>query len=431
MPQLAGAAAAPGTAETSEITMVTRRDLFDFLRDEAGPWWGRLDEITFLGRLYNLDALPSTDHRYATAAEDIGQHRLGNLDWDDDWVLHDQRFQLADGPDHVLLAFLAQMTHPLVQPDTEEVTKLITRLNALLAPDGWQLRTSGFISGRPVYTAARTPTGPGRMIRLELKDDDPGKLDLVLGQVCQLLGDSGDAHSRDLLRAATLTLRSDGGYYQPTPGDNWLEASSEAVLIVGPGLVAEFSGDVKDRIWRVLSSVLAHHGRDDVVSLVVEPASPPLPAPTVDWRTEAAKAARQAPSNQARRERTEGGYPEEDGLFFGSRAEHAIYQILKELQHETQPLKTFAVLPLPGTKLRDSGVRTPDFVVIGNGRATVIEIDGRAHYRTTRRADDHTRDRHWERCGVQTIRISSEHTEDPAALKALLREDIIRRLWPS
>ena len=87
------------------------------------------------------------------------------------------------------------------------------------------------------------------------------------------------------------------------------------------------------------------------------------------------------------------------------------------------------MLPLPGTKLRDLGVRTPDFVVIGNGRATVIEVDGRAHYGTTRRADDHTRDRHWERCGVNTIRIASEQTEDPAALKKLLREDIARRLW--
>ncbi|WP_239393938.1 hypothetical protein [Frankia sp. CiP3] len=74
---------------------------------------------------------------------------------------------------------------------------------------------------------------------------------------------------------------------------------------------------------------------------------------------------------------------------------------------------TLAVFPLSGTKLRDSGVRTPGFVVIGNGRATVIEIDGRAHYGATCKADDHTHDRHWERCGVHTIRISSEHTADP------------------
>jgi hypothetical protein len=41
-----------------EISPVTRRDIFDFLRTEKGPWWGRLSETGFLGQLYDLDALP-------------------------------------------------------------------------------------------------------------------------------------------------------------------------------------------------------------------------------------------------------------------------------------------------------------------------------------------------------------------------------------
>ena len=90
---------------------------------------------------------------------------------------------------------------------------------------------------------------------------------------------------------------------------------------------------------------------------------------------------------------------------------------------------TIAVLPLPGARLRDAGVRTPDFVVIGNGRAVVIEVDGPHHFGATRKADDHTRDRHWDRCGVRTIRIPSEHADDPASVKDLLREDLRRRLW--
>src|SRR4029077_16650394 len=31
----------------------------------------------------------------------------------------------------------------------------------------------------------------------------------------------------------------DGGYYHPTPGDNWTESSSEAVLTVDPRITAE------------------------------------------------------------------------------------------------------------------------------------------------------------------------------------------------
>jgi hypothetical protein len=152
---------ASATVSSREVSDVTRRDLFDFLRDRPEPWWGRLDEISFLDHLYDLDSLPSTDSRHATAREDIGRHRIGNYDWDDDWVVADTRFQLADGPDQVLLDFLTYMAHPVVVPDAEKATTLVTHLNRLLSPDGWELRVTGFISGRPVYSATRIPGGPG------------------------------------------------------------------------------------------------------------------------------------------------------------------------------------------------------------------------------------------------------------------------------
>jgi hypothetical protein len=63
------------------ITVVTRREIFDYLRGGAAPWHGGLDEPAFFSRLYDLDALPSTDSRYATAAGDIAQQRIRNYDW--------------------------------------------------------------------------------------------------------------------------------------------------------------------------------------------------------------------------------------------------------------------------------------------------------------------------------------------------------------
>jgi len=120
-----------------------------------------MDEIAFLGRLYDLEALPSTDHRYTTASRDIIQHRVSNYDWDDDWVFHDPRFKLASGPDEVLLGFLAQMVHPVVQPDTERAAGIVSDLNRLLMPDGWMLKPQRQISGRPVYAPARAGSGGG------------------------------------------------------------------------------------------------------------------------------------------------------------------------------------------------------------------------------------------------------------------------------
>src|SRR6266567_1581017 len=431
MAQSRSTVSTPAPGQSREITPVTRRDIFDFLRAQAGQWWCRLSETGFLGQLYDLDVLPSTDPRHTTAAEDITRHRIANFDWDDDWVFDDSRFQLADGPDQVLLDFLAQMAHPLVRPDTEQAMRLITGLNSLLAPDGWELRTSGFVSGRPVYAPVRIANGPGRMIRLQIEDDDTSKLDLVLGQAHCMLGENGDAIAQDLILSATLTVRRDGGIFYPMPGDNWNEFTYEAVLTVDRPLVPEFTTEITDRVWEALGTMFSHHGRDDVQSLVIESATPQLPAISADWRNQAAQPSRQPPTNQARREHADGGYPSQDGLVFSSRAELAVYQVLAVIQRECPVQKAIAVLPLPGAKLRDAGVRTPDFVVLGNGRAVIVEVDGPHHYGRTRKADDAARDRHWERCGVPTIRITSEHADDPGSLQALLLEDLRRELWRS
>ena len=68
------------------ITEVTRRALLDELRLSKVPWSGRLEEPAFLGRIYPLTEMPSYDSRDADAVGDIYQHRVRNLDWDDDWV---------------------------------------------------------------------------------------------------------------------------------------------------------------------------------------------------------------------------------------------------------------------------------------------------------------------------------------------------------
>jgi hypothetical protein len=66
-------------AAMSRITDVTRRRLIEGLA--ATAWYGVLNEVEFLGRLYELDTLPTTDSRstqFPTAREDIIQHLQRN-----------------------------------------------------------------------------------------------------------------------------------------------------------------------------------------------------------------------------------------------------------------------------------------------------------------------------------------------------------------
>jgi len=52
----------------------------------------------------------------------------------------------------------------------------------------------------------------------------------------------------------------------------------------------------------------------------------------------------------------------------------------------------------------------PDFLLIGNGHAMLIEVDGLQHAKEHRRADDDTRDVQWRRCGGQVRRVPVEYT---------------------
>ncbi|AUG76850.1 hypothetical protein CFP65_1984 [Kitasatospora sp. MMS16-BH015] len=279
-------APAPANARR-DITAVTRQDIFGYLRAMSRPWWGKLDEVTFLEDLYDLDRPSPENGRLPTVRAEIQQHRFNNCDLPDDWIFDDPRLELSRGPDEVLLAFLSRVVHPEVAADAAEAAGHVEELNRLLAPDGWSLRPLEFISGRPVYHAIRvTPTGP--LVPLPLGDEDASKLDLVLGQTYSLLDCAGEEDARDLLRTAVLTLRRDGEFFHPRPGDGWTVDTYEAVLTVEYELLRAFTQDTKDLIWRTLETVLGQLGRNDVQDLVVEGDPRPMPNIPPDWRLQAA-----------------------------------------------------------------------------------------------------------------------------------------------
>jgi hypothetical protein len=135
------------------ISELTRRNIVDHIRASNIRWCGRLDEIEFLNRLFDLKRMPSNDGRFKDAAGDIFQHRVNNFDWDEDWVFSDGRFNLMDGPDENFVRFLCEMLHPVVQADANEVNCLLKAFNKHLKPDGWQLYARDRISRRGVFVA--------------------------------------------------------------------------------------------------------------------------------------------------------------------------------------------------------------------------------------------------------------------------------------
>lgn len=114
-------------------------------------WAGRLDEVHFLDRIFDLKSLPSTDDRFKDAGQDIWQHRINNSDWQDDWIFYDSRFNLIYCEDETFLKFLCETIHPVVRSDIEEVKRLGNIYNKHLNADGFELTEYTTISERPVF----------------------------------------------------------------------------------------------------------------------------------------------------------------------------------------------------------------------------------------------------------------------------------------
>lgn len=129
------------------------KDVTDFFEQThiTYVYHGRIPEIDFLKKIYNLKKLPSYDSRFEDAEGDIWQHTINNYDYEDGWVFEDERFELLNGEDEILLNFLCLVFHPAVRCENGYWKEFLHEINALLRNDGYELYPESKISGRDVY----------------------------------------------------------------------------------------------------------------------------------------------------------------------------------------------------------------------------------------------------------------------------------------
>jgi hypothetical protein len=136
------------------ISELTRREIVDrpLLRDR--PFYGQLDLISFLKRVWELSVMPSRDHRFKNAEGDIWQHMVRNMDWTDGELLYD-RLNILTVSDETFLAFIEACVHPIVVRDETVQSGLVGEINGVLARDGYSLWIETQMSGHPIYKAVR------------------------------------------------------------------------------------------------------------------------------------------------------------------------------------------------------------------------------------------------------------------------------------
>ncbi|MDR0970609.1 MAG: hypothetical protein LBM67_08760 [Lentimicrobiaceae bacterium] len=143
----------------NNITEITRRDIFDLFNngyveyDIIGNkqniiiyhYYGRLTEIEFLKKIHPLNK----NSRFENAGCEILQDAINR---DSGWIFKDERFELLNGNDSILLDFLCVVFHPENRYEEGYCKEYLERINNFIRKDGYELYESGKISGRSIFS---------------------------------------------------------------------------------------------------------------------------------------------------------------------------------------------------------------------------------------------------------------------------------------
>ena len=134
-----------------EISRESRLNIIQTMKHENVDWYGDLDDVKFLSRIYDLESIESFDDRYDSAKRDIMTHRISFPDWLDDWVFEDSRFNLMSCADQKFLKFLCETIHPVVRSDHTECENLLKLYNKEIRSAGFEIVESETMFGNVAY----------------------------------------------------------------------------------------------------------------------------------------------------------------------------------------------------------------------------------------------------------------------------------------
>lgn len=133
-----------------KITEITRRNIISYLLNRKTGFSGSLEMIDFIGRIWPLSSMPSTDQRFKNAHADIWQHMINNYDWDESYLLVDY-LDLLTCDDDTFIQFVELSVHPTVVPDKDLQLESVEKIGNMLDDDEFKFESTGAISKRPIY----------------------------------------------------------------------------------------------------------------------------------------------------------------------------------------------------------------------------------------------------------------------------------------
>lgn len=144
-----------------KVSIETRKNIADAFIIHKINWSGRLIEADFLSRLFDLKDIRSNDPRHKTAYGDIMRHRGSFIDWENNWIFTDSRFDLLHVSDDIFLKFLCEILNPAVRPEQydmsepDETDEILKIFNYHLANDNLEIKPKKQSLGKPTFEVAK------------------------------------------------------------------------------------------------------------------------------------------------------------------------------------------------------------------------------------------------------------------------------------
>ncbi|MCK1981989.1 MULTISPECIES: DUF4062 domain-containing protein [Peribacillus] len=131
-----------------KIHRLTRKKIMKEMLER--PFMGNENLIDFLKRIWPLEKMESTDHRFNNAKDDIWQHMISNNDWEEDYLFL-ERLDILNITDKLFAQFIEVIVHPEIRDSEMEQQIYAENINLHLRKSGFELRVVGDIAGYPLY----------------------------------------------------------------------------------------------------------------------------------------------------------------------------------------------------------------------------------------------------------------------------------------
>jgi len=107
--------------------------------------------LGFLSEIWDIESMPSEDHRFENAFGDIYQHTVNNDDWDLGYLFIQRLNLLDDGSDEIFIKFLETIVSPKYRPNEDEIIRYVLLINQYIEKEQLSFRIKEYDDDIPIY----------------------------------------------------------------------------------------------------------------------------------------------------------------------------------------------------------------------------------------------------------------------------------------